>query len=207
MPYCLPIECSRFQKDIKENRGREIAAFLEGLPCDRCGERALKLTRSRLSRQVVGLKRCEEVQIPLSRCGNCGCRRRVLPLEVLPRKTFSLPVIAECARTALEPRGTLRAAVSALDHGAVRPHFSTLHGWLGGLGERAFDQVKLGTHAATVGGSPALSRFSALLRQAQKQMSAAPRTSPRISGVFFPPLSPGSLPFSFAISFEVVGRE
>ena len=75
--------------------------------------------------------------VPLAICESCGRRVRVLPVELLPRKTYSVAVIEEsCKHYLLEPGG-LRRAVGKIEGAA--PHYSTLHGWLGGLGDRALD--------------------------------------------------------------------
>ena len=78
---------------------------------------------------------------PLASCQVCGGRFRVLPQEVLPRKAFSLPVIENCCRSYPQSKNGLRKTVNSLK--GDRPHFTTLHGWLGGLGIRALDRVKI----------------------------------------------------------------
>lgn len=88
--------------------------------------------------------------IPLARCQVCGGRYRVLPREVLPRKTYSLPVIENSCTSYPRSGKGLRKTVNSIqgDH----PHFSTLHGWLGGLGVRALDRVKIQKKRSPRGG-------------------------------------------------------
>ncbi|MBI3268742.1 MAG: hypothetical protein HYZ53_06950 [Planctomycetes bacterium] len=78
--------------------------------------------------------------LPLARCGECDRWARVLPIELLPRKTYALPVIETAARcyTSPDPCGPgLRPTVRRL--GKFAPVHSTLHHWTAGLGERALD--------------------------------------------------------------------
>ena len=78
--------------------------------------------------------------IPLAGCTNCKARIRVLPRELLPFKSFALPVIeAACTRyTDADPTGPgLRRVVRSI--GPYGPVHSTLWRWLAGLGERALD--------------------------------------------------------------------
>jgi hypothetical protein len=60
-------------------------------------------------------------------------------VEFLPRKTYSLPVIEKSCRLYLGSACGLRKAVEKIK--GISPHYSTLHGWLGALGERALDRV------------------------------------------------------------------
>lgn len=71
-----------------------------------------------------------------------------LPVEILPYKTFGLPVIeAACVHYATLTDG-LRKTAQTIP--GVAPHFSTLHGWMGGLGERAMNKVHLKRDRATI---------------------------------------------------------
>ena len=84
----------------------------------------------------------QNIRIPLARCQNCGSCLRVLPREILPRKTFSLPVIEKGCRpyTSADPLGPgLRKVVNRM--GKNRPAHSTLHRWLSGLGEKTLDRL------------------------------------------------------------------
>jgi len=76
--------------------------------------------------------------VPLCRCMKCRSRFRVLPIEIAPFKHYTRKVIENgCAAysDADLPGITLRRTVMRMGPG--HPHHSSLHGWLGGLGERA----------------------------------------------------------------------
>ncbi len=80
--------------------------------------------------------------VPLCRCGRCKSRLRVLPIEIPPFKRYTLKAIeTACAAysDAGLPKITLRKTVDWLGPG--HPHHSTLHGWLGGIGERALGRM------------------------------------------------------------------
>jgi hypothetical protein len=77
------------------------------------------------------------VTVPLARCDGTrrGHRSRVLPGDILPRKTYALGV-QEAAMDGYGCSGdSLRATLSSFT-GEV-PHSSTLHRWLAGLGRYA----------------------------------------------------------------------
>lgn len=85
-----------------------------------------------------------ETSVPMCRCKICRKRLRVLPLEMLPFKSYTWPAIELGCRTytaANRPTESLRHAVERLGKG--HPHRSTLHGWLGGLGARALGRLDL----------------------------------------------------------------
>ena len=100
------------------------------------------LSTARVSRGVVLLERdaagqwvteALEADIALARCPRCATRRRVLPCDVLPRKHYSLTVIAE--QVASYARGGLslrEVAWNVLGERTVS--HTTLHGWTDGLG-------------------------------------------------------------------------
>ena len=83
--------------------------------------------------------------VPLCCCEVCRRRWRVLPIEIAPFKHFTREVI-ETACTAYSdaqlPDITLRRTVDWLGPG--HPHYSTLHGWIGGLGARALGLLDKG---------------------------------------------------------------
>ena len=90
--------------------------------------------------------------VAIAKCNRCGARARVLPCEVLPRKTFGLTVIEhEVARYAHGDRSLRQVAWSQL--GEKAPAHTTLHGWTEGLGAHA-----LGRPGGDAGGAP-MSRF------------------------------------------------
>jgi len=102
----------------------------------------LVYTSSRVERgsgwSVGGCVEHRSTSVPLCCCEVCRRRWRVLPIEIAPFKHFTRGVI-ETACTAYSdaqlPGITLRRSVGWLGPG--HPHYSTLHGWIGGLGERA----------------------------------------------------------------------
>ena len=85
--------------------------------------------------------RCVEhrsTPLPLCCCEVCRRRWRVLPIEIVPFKHYTRNVIETCCAAYSDedlPGITLRRTVARLGMG--RPHYSCLHGWIGGLGERA----------------------------------------------------------------------
>jgi len=108
----------------------------------------------------------EKKPVPLSVCEKCKRRFRVLPVEFLPYKTFSLPVIEKtCHLYCISGHG-LRKTVEQIP--GVSPHYSTLHGWLGGIGERASDKIKIKTDKA-ITGEPSLPPTAALVAETSKK--------------------------------------
>ena len=74
--------------------------------------------------------------MPLCCCEICHRRWRVLPVEIAPFKHFTCEVIETCCTSysdAQLPGITLRRTVDWL--GPWHPHYSSLHGWIGGLGD------------------------------------------------------------------------
>jgi hypothetical protein len=142
-------------------------------PVDTCraasGGEPLVLSAATVSRTVVLLE-CDEVgewvseeveaQIALARCPHCGTRRRVLPCDVIPRKQYSLTVIA--GQVATYARGELSLREVAWNLlGDRTPSHTTLHGWTEGLGAHA-----LGLPSGDVGGLP----FSRVLAEAEVRL-------------------------------------
>ncbi len=83
--------------------------------------------------------------VPVCRCEVCRRRYRVLPIEITPFKHYTREVIeTACAAysDAQLPDITLRKTVDWL--GSKHPHYSSLHGWIGGLGERALGLLDKG---------------------------------------------------------------
>lgn len=80
--------------------------------------------------------------VPLCRCRKCRTRPRVLPLEIAPYKHYTRKAIENGCTAYSDPQLpgiTLRRTVALM--GSGHPHFSSLHGWLGGLGERAWGRL------------------------------------------------------------------
>jgi hypothetical protein len=85
---------------------------------------------------------------------------------MLPGKTFSLPIIeTACHHYGVSADG-LRQTVKTIP--GVAPHYSTLHGWLGGMGERAMDKVQLKHDRAAIG-QPSLPPTSAVVAETAKR--------------------------------------
>ncbi len=108
----------------------------------------------------------QESPVPLALCERCKSRYRVLPVEILPYKTFGLPVIETVCNHYATSADGLRATVGKIP--GVAPHYSALHGWMGGLGERAMDKVQLKGDKATIG-QPSLPPTSTLVAETAKR--------------------------------------
>lgn len=104
----------------------------------------------------------------LARCLRCNRRVRVLPSDVLPRKTYSVGAIEHLVAQYAAGGSSLRSvAWGAL--GERTPAHTTLHAWSEGLGAHA-----LGLEAGEVrGGSP----VSRLLAETQSRVPAIARIS------------------------------
>lgn len=115
---------------------------------------------------LAGVALYQETPVPLALCEQCNSRIRVLPVEILPGKTFSLPIIeTACHHYGISGDG-LRKTVKTIP--GVAPHYSTLHGWLGGIGERAMDKVQLKHDKAAIG-QPSLPPTSAVVAETAKR--------------------------------------
>ncbi len=112
-----------------------------------------------LERDEAGERVAEEVRarIALARCRCCGARWRVLPCDVIPRKQYSLAVMAEQMARYAEGGSSLREVAWNLLGDRVPSH-TTLHGWTEGLGAHV-----LGLPAGEAGGLP----FSRVLAEAE----------------------------------------
>ena len=137
---------SSYDNLIEAARKARIELIYLDAPCfkKQCPKDSLRLTSWMVTRYAVvfnqnGVAEHRSSPVPLAVCESCGARLRVLPVEFLPRKTFSLPVIEYSCALYLNSPGGLRKAVDEID--GASPHFSTLHGWLGALGERVLDRV------------------------------------------------------------------
>jgi len=83
--------------------------------------------------------------VPLCRCRECRHRPRVLPIEIAPFKHYTRKAIENgcTAYSDAQLSGiTLRRSVAWMGPG--HPDHSTLHGWLGGLGERVLGRLDKG---------------------------------------------------------------
>ena len=85
-----------------------------------------------------------QTPVPMCRCAVCKKYFRVLPVEILPFKSYTRQVIeTACAPYVATDRPTesLRQTVNRM--GRHHPHPSAVHGWLGGLGARALGRMDL----------------------------------------------------------------
>ncbi len=114
---------------------------------------------------LAGVAFYQQTPVPLAVCEECYSRIRVLPVEFLPGKTFSLAVIENACHHYTTCEDGLRQTVKKIP--GVAPHYSTLHGWLGGVGERALDRVRLQTNKAAIG-KPSLPPTSTLVAETAK---------------------------------------
>jgi len=114
----------------------------------------------------TGVACYQQTPVPLALCEQCKSRFRVLPVEFLPFKTFSLPIIETACNHYGNSEDGLRKTVKTI--AGIAPHYSTLHGWLGGIGERALDKVKLKNDKAAIG-QPSLPPTSTLLAETAKR--------------------------------------
>jgi hypothetical protein len=169
LPYVLPIIHTELIRDVNLQDLGLIQALLEGVGCARCHAKALGVTSTLVARPfITSAGKRLVLAVPLARCGACRSRRRVLPSDALPYKQFSLGRIEKVGRDYLSSARSLRATTAAAA-GEHTPHYSTLHGWLGGLGERALDQISLGRERATPDGETPLVPFTAVIEESMKQ--------------------------------------
>jgi hypothetical protein len=127
------------------------------------------LTGSTVERGLV-LRELDESEVPvtvqmvstvaLARCERCKSRSRVLPCDVLPRKTYGLSVIEhEISEYSRGDRSLRQVAWGQL--GERTPAHTTLHGWTEGLGAHV-----LGRSGGDLGGTP----ISRLIAEAQPRV-------------------------------------
>jgi hypothetical protein len=102
-----------------------------------------------------------DATVATAACWRCGIRSRVLPCDVLPRKTYGLCVIAaEVAAYSRGDRSLRQVAWSQL--GDRTPAHTTLHGWTEGLGAHVLERP-----ATTLDGMP----FGRVLADAESRES------------------------------------
>lgn len=78
--------------------------------------------------------------VPECRCVFCRRRFRVLPVEIAPFKSYTLPVVeTACSGYVRSESQSLKKTVDLMGKG--HPDRTTLHGWLGGLGARALGRL------------------------------------------------------------------
>jgi len=115
------------------------------------------------------------ILIAMARCRACGHRCRVLPGDVLPHKTYSLPVIELHVAAYLRGDRSLRQVAWQLLPEAT-PQHTTLHAWSEGLGAYA-----LGRTPGEIAGAEPCSALRAEVRRRWPEVAptAIPAIDPR----------------------------
>jgi hypothetical protein len=111
-----------------------------------------------LEQDDYGERRAELVHgiFALARCPCCGHRFRVLPSDVLPRKTYSVGVIEHMLTEYARGERSLRSVAWETLGGERTPAHTSLHAWSEGLGAHA-----LGLAGGEVEGGAPVSRLFA----------------------------------------------
>jgi len=139
----------------------------------------LELTGSTVERGLVLLEPdwygvptmvLQRATVGIARCRRCGTRRRVLPCDALPRKTYGLAVIEYEVSAYSAGDRSLRDVACQL--GERTPVHTTLHGWTEGLGAHA-----LGRPGGELGGAP-MSRLIAEAEPRVPEIAEALRAEP-----------------------------
>lgn len=120
----------------------DLARAVDGLRCGRdgCGH-AVVLANRRVRRGVCWLHGLrflyEQLSLELSRCTRPEGSHwhRVLPCEIQPYKLFATSGQEAVCRSYFGGDQGLRRVVGQFE--GDRPHFTSLHGWLGGMGDYA----------------------------------------------------------------------
>lgn len=139
IPVVLSAAYSTYRERLDQGGFEEL---LGGVSCPAPGcSGTLQLTGRRVDRGAVTVESgrlvCDTIEIAVACCVG-GAKRhwcRVLPSEIQPRKAYSLPAQEAAIASYWQGNGGLRKAISRLAGEA--PHFTTLHGWLGGVGRYA----------------------------------------------------------------------
>ena len=147
MPVPFPVSYSKLC--ILAVKGELLSADIICPKCHMVGQ--LFFTSSWVLRGIIwyanaGKLIFEEIKIPLVICHGCKGRFRVLPEEILPYKHFSLPAIEDICGGYVQPDPDdpgLRKYVDSIS--GVHPHYSTVHRWTEGLGERVLDRLQPGS--------------------------------------------------------------
>jgi hypothetical protein len=125
-------------------KGKNVGPGIACPGCLRSGGLVYTSTWVQRGSRWPGSGKIEDRQTPLPLCCCEFCRRRfrVLPVEIAPHKSYTLPVIETACAAYMAPESTglsLKRTVTLMGQGC--PHRSTLHGWLGGLGARALGRL------------------------------------------------------------------
>lgn len=160
MPVSIPVPYESYAAELAAG-----SLALDGVRCPGCRATALVSTSSVVQRGIGvstldgdGRSAVTKIiaRIAIARCSSCGARIRVLPADVLPRKTYSLSVVESCCARHVD--GTsLRRAVKPL--GADGPSHTTLHAWIQGLGAH--------TDGREFGNAPGTDSISAVIAETQ----------------------------------------
>jgi transposase-like protein len=116
---------------------------LAGARCATCTTETLRLTRSRVHRELVSATGRSRLDVAVAKCSACGRRERVLPFDAMPGKRFGIEVTF-AAVSKIVADGKSVAAV-AREHGVTR---RALRQWVEGVGARALDLEQLYHHRA-----------------------------------------------------------
>jgi hypothetical protein len=121
--------------------------YLRCVAVPACGGNELFVTGKRVARGSViidsddGSICYRSMVIPLARCMKCERWNRVLPLELLPRKTYGIDVIELGIGQYVGGTTSYReTAASITVVNGQSPAHSTLYRWISGLGEKVLDR-------------------------------------------------------------------
>jgi hypothetical protein len=128
----VPIPFPGNYDTLCRSAGKAVPVPFHG-PCLQCGTKdAFVFTGVAVDRGVVIGTEAEGFEyaswrIPLAQCRNCGRWARVLPIELLPRKTYGMRVIQAAMKRYLFSPGGLRKAAGGIAFAAsIALHHSTL---------------------------------------------------------------------------------
>lgn len=128
----MPIPFPGNYDTLRESAGKGVAVPFHG-PCLQCDSQGtFAFIGAFVNRGVVIITKTGKFEyavwlIPLARCTNCGKWARVLPIELLPRKTYSVQVIQAAMNRYLFSECSLRKAAEGVIFSAlIAVHFSTL---------------------------------------------------------------------------------
>lgn len=163
MPVSVDVPYPTYQAQLREGRLSLAGTSCPNPTCREANEGApLALTRSTVDRGIIWLKEdehgvlqavSEQARIAIALCLHCGMHVRVLPCDILPRKTYSLAVIEHEITEYTQGDRSLRDVVWGM-FGAHTPAHTTLHGWTEGFGA-----YLLGRPAGEVPGALPVSRL------------------------------------------------
>jgi hypothetical protein len=128
----MPIPFPGNYDTLCRNAGKAVAVAFHG-PCPQCGTKgSFVFTGAVVGRGVVIVTEAKGFayaswSIPLARCGACRKWARVLPIELLPRKTYGAQVIQTgMSRYAFSELSLRKAAGEIVPAASTVLHHSTL---------------------------------------------------------------------------------